>query len=84
MKKLFSPELLFRTEATSTQTRKHRYDRYKNVDNIFAVSDMESVKNKSILLVDDVITTGATLIACAEALTKVEGTTVSIAAIACA
>ena len=84
MKKGFSPEALERVEATSTQTRKHRFDRYRNVDNIFKVTDMNMIGGKNILLVDDVITTGSTLISCAEAILKVPDTKVYIAAIACA
>lgn len=80
----FYSEAIVRTQATSTQTRKHRYDRFKNVDNIFQVVDQELLSHKSILLIDDVITTGSTLIACADSLTRLPGTTVSIAAIACA
>ncbi len=84
LKKGFSCNALLRTEATSTQTRKHRFERYRNVDNIFQVNNESEVKNKSILLVDDVITTGSTLISCADALLSVPGTSVYIAAIACA
>ena len=84
LKKDFSFNSLVRTEATSTQTRKHRFERFKNVDNIFSVIDESSVKNKCILLVDDVITTGSTLIACSEALLAVPGTSVFVAAIASA
>jgi ComF family protein len=82
--KNFSPSILQRTEATQTQTKKHRFERYKNVDNIFKVTDESLIERKKILLVDDVITTGSTLIACAEALLKIPGTTVFVAAIACA
>ncbi len=84
LKKNISFNALLRTEATSTQTRKHRFERYKNVENIFHVNNENEVKNKSILLVDDVITTGSTLISCADALLSVPGTSVYIAAIACA
>ena len=80
----FSFHALERREATSTQTRKHRFERYKNVDNIFQVSDENLLIGKNILIVDDVITTGSTLISCAEAVLSVPGTKVYIAAIACA
>ncbi len=76
------PQLLQRTKFTSTQTRKHRYERFENVDRVFSISDIAQVKNKNILLVDDVITTGSTLTACAETLLEITGTTVSIAVIA--
>jgi ComF family protein len=84
MKRSFSQTALVRREATGTQTKKHRFERYKNVDNIFAVENEENLHGKKILLVDDVITTGSTLIACADALLTVPGTVVYIAAIACA
>ena len=84
LKKNFSTTALFRREATSTQTRKHRFERYKNVENIFSVSDADQIEGKRILLVDDVITTGSTLISCAEALLKIPRTEIFIAALACA
>ena len=84
MKKEFSLNALSRNQATSTQTRKHRFERFRNVDNIFHVDDANVIRGKSILLVDDVITTGSTLISCAESLLSVPGTSVYIAAIACA
>jgi ComF family protein len=84
MKKDFFTDLLQRIEATSTQTRKHRFDRYKNVENIFNVTDDNMLAGKKILLVDDVITTGSTLISCTEKILTIPGTSVFIAAIACA
>jgi len=75
---------LYRTKATETQTKKSRMERWENVDSIFAVRKNHNLSNKHILLVDDVITTGATLEACAESLLKIENVKVSIAAIAVA
>lgn len=69
---------------TGTQTRKSRYDRWLNVEGVFKVTEPDSLGWKHILLVDDVLTTGATLEACATAIMKVEGTKVSIAALAVA
>jgi ComF family protein len=73
---------LVRNTATQTQTRKHRYERFENVDNVFAVAEPGQVIGKHVLLVDDVITTGSTLVSCAEALLQQPGTKVSIATIA--
>jgi ComF family protein len=80
----WSPNLLIRTAASSTQTRKRRFERWKNVESIFGVSDLAQIKDKRILLVDDVITTGATLEACVEVLQEAGCREVSIAAIAAA
>ena len=75
---------LVRTRASQTQTRKSRYNRWENVSQIFEVSDPESLKDKHILLVDDVITTGSTMEACIAALQSIPGIQVSVAAIATA
>ncbi len=80
----FDPGGLKRVRATETQTRKHRYERYENVNRVFEVAEPGAIQGKHILLVDDVITTGSTLIACAEALLSMPGTRVSIGALACA
>jgi ComF family protein len=84
LNKISLPGGLERNEATATQTKKHRFERFKNVNNIFIAPDELILKNKKILLVDDVITTGSTLISCAEALLKIPGAKVFVAAIACA
>jgi competence protein ComFC len=75
---------LIRNTATETQTKKSRIERWKNVDSIFAIKDTELFKNKHVIVVDDVVTTGATLEACAQTLLKVNGIKVSIAALATA
>ncbi len=75
---------LQRNAATQTQTRKHRFDRFKNVDKLFSIGRPDQLRSKHILLVDDVVTTGSTLVACAEALLELEDVRVSVAAIAAA
>lgn len=62
------PRLLGRTRATLTQTELNREERKNNVAQAFTVSNGNSVSGKSIILVDDVVTTGATLNECAQAL----------------
>ena len=75
---------LRRTKETETQTHKQTYDRWLNMQNIFSVVDREVLAGKHILLIDDVITTGSTIGACAEALLTIPGVRVSVLAIAMA
>lgn len=60
-----------RTKANETQTHKNREERWKNVEGIFSVSQPDAVSGKHVLLVDDVLTTGATISDCARALVAV-------------
>jgi len=59
---------LERTKFTETQTKKSRLQRLDNVEEVFTISRDLFQKGKSIMLVDDVMTTGATLCACANVL----------------
>jgi len=70
-----------RTTHTSTQTRKNKTERWHNVKDVFAVHSSEHIRNKRILLVDDVITTGATIEACGRQLLD-HGCKLSVACIA--
>jgi ComF family protein len=70
--------LIERIVNTDTQTRKTKYERWSNVEGIFRVTKPEKLINKHILLVDDVVTTGSTLEACATPLLALEATAVSI------
>jgi ComF family protein len=76
-----SSELL-RLKATETQTRKHRFERWENVEEVFALREPTVFEGKHILLVDDVITTGATLEACGKIILQAPGTKLSVASIA--
>lgn len=80
--KELSIDNLHRTFFTNTQTRKTRLERWENVAGKFAINDKELLKNKHILLVDDVLTTGATIEACAEVLLAIEGVRLSVATLA--
>jgi ComF family protein len=73
---------LKRVFEKTSQTSKHRYDRWLNVNEIFEIKCAEGLANKHILLVDDVVTTGATIEACVEALQKCENTKISIITVA--
>jgi ComF family protein len=75
---------VIRKVFTETQTRKHRVERWKNVENIFQVKFPEELEGKHILLVDDIITTGATIDACATEILKIKNVKLSIASFAMA
>jgi len=74
---------LKRTASNESQTRKGRYERWLNVKSLFKAVEVERIAGKHVLLVDDVVTTGATLEACASALLEVPDVRLSIASIAC-
>ncbi|PKQ63580.1 hypothetical protein BZG02_09435 [Labilibaculum filiforme] len=82
MQKPIAIKNLVRLIHTESQTKKNKLERWQNVDNIFDLLEPSSLINKHILLVDDVVTTGSTLEACAHALLKAEGAKVSIATLA--
>lgn len=71
-----------RIAATETQTHKNRTERWTNIAGKFELLDQELVEGRHILLVDDVITTGATIEACGKELIKAPGLLLSIATLA--
>ena len=75
---------LVRTRMNESQTNKSRVERWQNVENIFTVRKPELIKDKRILLIDDVITTGATIESCAIALEKSNAKSISAGALAMA
>lgn len=74
---------LIRNVFTSTQTKKSREERWQNVRDIFDVMNTGQLEGKHVLLVDDVLTTGATLMAAGKALYNVKDIKVSVATAAC-
>lgn len=76
-------DVLYRNVDSATQTKKSRFNRWENVAEIFSVNEGNELNNKHVLLVDDVITTGATIEACAKVL-KAKNIKVSVVTIACA
>lgn len=75
-------QIVVRNKKTDTQTRKKRTERWENVADSFTIQDPEALYQKKILLVDDVITTGATLEACGQRILRVEGTQLGIVSVA--
>lgn len=69
---------LARIRKTNTQTHKNVFDRWTNVQNIFSVKSEEPLIGKHVLVIDDVLTTGATIGACANCLSAIEGIRISI------
>ena len=76
--------VLVRNKFTASQTRKKRIERFQNVDQVFTVEKPALLEGRHLLLVDDVLTTGATLEICGLALLEVPGTRLSLATIAIA
>ena len=74
---------VLRTVYTETQTRKDRLSRWENMQGVFAIAQPEALRGKHLLLIDDVITTGASLETCGMEILKVDGVTLSLATVAC-
>jgi len=73
---------LVRTSATDTQTKKSRFDRSDNVKSVFDCKHPEKLRGMRVMLVDDVVTTGSTLEACAKILLNAGVSKLYIVAIA--
>jgi ComF family protein len=75
-------DAVLRVKKTETQTHKSRIQRWKNMESTFEILNPLKIYGKHILLVDDVITTGASLEACARVLLGIQGVKISIACLA--
>ena len=75
--------MVIRTVFTETQTNKSRINRWQNMDGVFAIDNTKAIEGKHILLVDDVVTSGATLEACGHKILDVANTKLSIATVTC-
>ncbi len=75
---------VIRVKNTRSQTTMTVAERIENVNEAFAVADSASLRNKHVVLLDDVLTTGATLESCAREILKVPGVKVSLLTLACA
>lgn len=73
-----------RHKNTETQTSKSSLERWENVNGIFELYHVAPLTGKHILIVDDVLTTGATTVECASCLTKIEGVRISVLTLAIA
>jgi len=80
----YSDSLLVKSKNTKTQVFKGRFTRSDEVFEAFSISDATQEKGHHILLVDDILTTGATLEACAIQLLQIPNITLSVAVMAIA
>jgi ComF family protein len=74
--------VLIRRRYKRSQTQKSRFSRWRNMEGIYTVTHPELIKDKRILLVDDVFTTGATMEACVNALHTASPRAISLATLA--
>ena len=74
-------KVVVRTKFVGSQTQRGRWERNENVENVFELVDGDSINGKHLLLIDDVVTTGATIIACAQEVQKASNVRISVLAL---
>ena len=74
--------VLIRSVATQSQTKKNRFQRFENMESVFCISEKANRLPDHVLLLDDVLTTGATLVSAAQVLAKAGVQHIYIGAIA--
>ena len=75
-------DAIIRLVYTKTQTQENRSSRWQNMEGVFHIAQPRLIQNRHILLIDDVVTTGASLEACGTAILEVPGTRLSIVTVA--
>lgn len=79
----FLKDVLVRQENNQSQTKQNKEERYKSVQHAFVAKEGYNLNDQHLLLVDDVLTTGATLISCCRAIQKAHRVKISVITIAC-
>ena len=74
-------QVIKRTKFLGSQTQRGRWERNENVEDVFELTDGNSICGKHLLLIDDVVTTGATIVACAKEMQKASDVKISVLAL---
>lgn len=80
----YSESVLIKISNTKSQVNKSRLARWNNSNELFSIQNLDKINNKHVLLVDDIITTGATIEACSNQLLKAKNVKISVATMAIA
>ena len=80
--KAFDPDIITKTRSTKSQTYLSKTARKENIKGSFSVNNLQKVKGKRVLLIDDVITTGETINTCSRELKKAGAKDVLVLSIA--